>query len=256
MNKPNFRNIIGSIGWIFLSLLVAVILWEAIVLYADSDLVPSIIGHPSGFFGAFVDSETYIHLSASILLVAKGFLLSVAVALPTAFFVHRFAIFRRIAIPIHEFIRYIPVPAFVPLCAVIFGIGDLTKVVLVFIGTYFQIVFMFLGDIERQPDQFIDCARSLGLNRFQLVFRVLLPSALPDMLTTVRIGFAWAWSYLLVAEVVNSSQGIGYLVLQTKRVLDMERLIGLLIVIGVFGLLVDFGLKYLRRRLCPWQKNN
>jgi len=237
-------------------MILVIAIWDGVAHITNSPLMPTARNIGKVLPKVIINKDTYLHLIASIILVLKGFGLSIIIALPTSILCFRLKIYSRIVLPSHEFIRYIPVPAFVPLCAVLFGIGDLTKVILIFIGTYFQLVFIFISDFLTTPKEFEESARTLGLKGLKLIYKITIPASLSNLLNTVRITFAWAWSYLLVAEVVNATRGIGYLVIQSYRVLNMERLVVLLIVIGIFGILTDNILKFARITICPWLKND
>lgn len=244
-----------SLKYTVISFLIILIIWEITALVIRSPLFPSVINVIRAFFKVSIDVSLYTHLFASIVLVCKGFLLSVTLALPTALICYRNPMISKIILPSHEFIRYIPVPAFVPLCAALFGVGDLTKIVLIFIGTYFQQLFIFISDLNTPKKELEESARTLGISGLKMIYKVTLPASLPFLLNTIRITFAWAWSYLLVAEVINARRGIGYLVLQSYRVLNMQRLVALLIVIGLFGVVVDTILRHFRKIMCPWLNN-
>lgn len=255
-NNGNSQStiVIRSIFWIFLSLVLTTILWEILAYVLNSPLLPTARKVGQVLLKVLIDPSVYAHLWASFFLVLQGYVLSVLIALPTSLLCFRMKIFSQIVLPTHEFIRYIPVPAFVPLCVALFGVDDTTKIALIFIGTYFQLVFLFIADLLSIPREFEESAYTLGLKGLKLINTITLRASMADILNTSRIAFAWAWSYLLVAEVVNARRGIGYLVLQSYRVLNMERLIALLIVIGIFGILTDNLFKLGRRYICPWLK--
>lgn len=234
------------------SIALVVILWDLTARFQDNPLLPAPRSVLTTLIYTVADLGVYLHLLASIKIVGIGYLLSLILALPAALLCSRIKPIANILLPSHEFIRYIPVPAFVPLAAAFFGIGDLTKVSLIFVGTYFQLIFLFIGDLSAIPHEIEESARTLGLKHFRLLYKITIPAALYNLLNTARITFAWAWSYLLVAEVVNARRGIGYLVLQAYRVLNMERLIALLVLIGLFGIVVDSLFRLLTRVSCPW----
>jgi NitT/TauT family transport system permease protein len=235
-----------------LSIVVGVLIYEVIRLTAGTPLLPA-----SGAVGrALIEvaraRDTYMHLGASVRRVLEGYLLSVFLALPLSVAIVRSKVVRTLFQGQHEFIRYIPVPAFAPLCLALFGVGDLTKVSLLFIGTYFQLLFLFIADFRGVPEEILQTAQTMGLRRWGLVMRVALPESAPRILDSMRVAFGWAWSYLLVAEVINARKGIGYMVMQSYRVLKMDQLLALLIVIGVFGLVTDALFRWIERQACPW----
>lgn len=250
-SKSNLNKYFNLLVFI-LSFFCLVVLWNKIADFYNPILFPKVQDILISLKEVSLSLDTYINLFASFKLVMKGFLLSLLIAFPTAIFCYKYKLFSKIVLPYHEFIRYIPVPALVPLCAAIFGVEDLTKVMLVFIGTYFQLIFLFIADFEITPKGFSESAKTLGLNRLELITKISVRASLPNLLDSMRITFAWAWSYLLVAEVINSTKGIGYLVLQSYRTLNMPRLISYLIIIGLFGILMDFIFKKIRIKFCPY----
>ena len=245
--KEKVKNIV-----IFLvSVVCLVFIWDFIAKFNNPILFPTSGSVFYEFKNAIFAINTYSHLLTSFVLVLKAFLFSILLALPTALLCFKYKLFSRIVLPYHEFIRYIPVPALVPFCTAIFGVEDITKIALVFIGTYFQMLFLFIANFKNIPKGFFDSAKTLGINGIHLTTKITLRAGASDLLDSIRITFAWSWSYLLVAEVVNSDRGIGYLVLQSYRVLNMPRLISYLIIIGIFGIIMDSFLKFIRLKFCP-----
>ena len=248
------RTTIKNVVIFLLSFICVVFLWNFIAKFNKPELFPTSKGIVKEFINVILSVNTYVNLLASFGLVLRAFLFSVLIALPTALLCFKYKLFSKIILPYHEFIRYIPVPALVPFCTAILGVGDMTKIALVFIGTYFQMLFLFITDFENIPKGFFDSARTLGIKGVDLTTKIILRAGASNLLDSIRITFAWSWSYLLVAEVVNSDRGIGYLVLQSYRVLNMPRLISYLIIIGIFGIIMDSFLKFIRLKSCPYIK--
>ena len=254
MKKNTIKNAIKNIIIFLLSLGCFVVLWDRIAGFYDPKLFPKSGRILTDLINVVLLPNTYSHLWASFGLVLQAFLLSILIALPTALLCFNYRLFSKIILPYHEFIRYIPVPALVPFCAAILGVGDSTKIVLVFIGTYFQMLFLFISNLESITKGFFDTAKTLGIKGIDLTRKITLRAAAPDLLDSIRVTFAWSWSYLLVAEVVNSNKGIGYAVMQSYRALNMPRLISYILIIGIFGIIMDWLLKTVRSKLCPYIK--
>jgi len=158
--------------------------------------------------------------------------------------------------PFVGFVRYIPVPALIPLIMVIAGIGEEAKILLIFIGTYFQMVLM-VADVTRQvPKDLLKAASTLGASRAQLLFRVLIPATMPGMLDVCRTMIGWAWTYLVVAEVVATDSGIGYSIMKAQRFMRTDEIWVGILVLGVLGLATDMLFKILQPRLLPWAELN
>jgi NitT/TauT family transport system permease protein len=188
----------------------------------------------------------------SIQRVSLGFLASLALALPLGLMAGTFKPAEALLEPAMDFIRYMPAVAFVPLLLLWCGVGEASKVAIIFAGTFFQMVLMFADDVRKVPMAQIEAAQTMGATRRDIVYKVIFPSAAPALLTTGRITLGWAWTYLVVAEIVASNSGLGYAVLKAQRFLQTDKIFAGLIVIGVIGLLQDQLLRALHRVLFPY----
>lgn len=191
-------------------------------------------------------------LSISVQRVSLGFCASLAVALPLGLLAGTFKPAEAFLEPAMDFIRYMPAVAFVPLMMLWCGVGELSKVSIIFLGTFFQMVLMFADDVRKAPMQQIEAAQTMGGTRREILYKVIFPSAAPALLTTCRITLGWAWTYLVVAEIVASNSGLGYAVLKAQRFLQTDKIFAGLIVIGFLGLIQDQLLRALHYLLFPY----
>ncbi len=188
----------------------------------------------------------------SLFRVTAGFLLSAVMAVPLGLLIGSYRPVRAFCEPLLEFARYLPAVAFVPLVLLWVGIGESSKVMVIWIGTFFQMVIMLSEDVGRVPVQQVEAARTMGATGREIILRVLLRSAMPAMFDTLRITLGWAWTYLVVAEMVAANSGLGYAILKAQRFLQTDRIFVGIILIGSIGLGIDQGLRLLHRRLFPW----
>lgn len=158
----------------------------------------------------------------------------------------------RLLEPIFGFTRYLPVAALVPLCILWFGIDDQQKIAVITLGVVFQLVLLFAFDTASVPKELIEGGRTFGLTRFQIVRRIVLPWSLPSMWDDMRISAGWAWSYLVLAELVAGNRGVGYFVIQSQRYLDTDRVFAGILFIGILGLLTDLLFRFTGSRLFRW----
>jgi NitT/TauT family transport system permease protein len=136
--------------------------------------------------------------------------------------------------PLNNFIRYLPVPSLVPLLMLLFGTGDLEKFIVIFIGTFFQVTLLIRDDIHNLDKGYIEAAMVMGLkNDYQLLTRVVVPARLPYILDDLKVGLGWAWSYLLVAEIVAAQKGIGFKIMQANRFLQTSKIVSFIFIIGL-----------------------
>jgi NitT/TauT family transport system permease protein len=154
--------------------------------------------------------------------------------------------------PMTNFVRYLPVSALIPLLILWVGIDITEKIAVIFIGTFFQQLIM-IADVSRSvPQDMLDVSYTLGTTPRSVVWRVLIPAALPGVMDTLRVTLGWAWTYLVVAELVAADQGLGYFILNSMRGLFTDQIFLGIMVIGLLGLTTDQIFKLLRSWLLPW----
>ena len=188
----------------------------------------------------------------SVFRVTAGFLLSAVMAVPLSLLIGSYRPVRAFFEPLLEFSRYLPAVAFVPLVLLWVGIGEASKILVIWIGTFFQMVIMLSEDVGRAPAQQVEAARTMGATGPEIIVGVLLRSAMPAMFDTLRITLGWAWTYLVVAELVAANSGLGYAILKAQRFLQTDRIFVGIILIGLIGLGIDQALRFVHRRLFPW----
>lgn len=191
-------------------------------------------------------------IGISTLRVLGGWALSALVALPRGLLIGSFRTLQALLEPLTDFIRYMPAVAFVPLVMVWIGIDEGAKVAVIFIGTFFQMVLMVAEDIRRVPQAQVEAAQTMGASRREVVEQVLVPSAKPALLDTLRVTMGWAWTYLVVAELVAASSGLGFAILKAQRFLQTDKIFAGIVLIGLIGLVIDQGLRGAHRRAFPY----
>ena len=223
---------------------------------------PLILPTPSRMLSAAVemyrDGNLMADIKISLYRIGMGFLLSALFAIPLGLLMGVYKVVEAAHEPFVSFIRYVPVPALIPLVMVIAGIDEPAKILLIFIGTYFQMVLM-VADVTRQvPKDLLNAARTLGAKRLRLIFNVLLPATLPGLMDTCRIMLGWAWTYLVIAEVVATSSGLGFSIMRAQRFSRSDEIFVGIVLLGLLGLGTDLVFKIVQHRLLHWaevQKN-
>lgn len=198
--------------------------------------------------------EPWLHesLGHSIRIIFWGFGLAALIGVPLGLMCGTFAFFSRLVEPFTDFIRYMPAPAFGALAVAVLGIADAPKVAIIFIGTYFQMVLVIANTTRQFDPSLIEAAQTLGAGRGQLLGRVIVPGILPNLYNDLRILLGWAWTYLIVAELIGATSGISYFIQQQGKYRNYDRVFAGIIVIGIIGLVTDQILAYLARHLFPW----
>lgn len=191
-------------------------------------------------------------IGISVYRVTAAFALAALLAIPLGVLAGSYTPIQAALQPLMEFSRYLPAVAFVPLILLWVGIDEGSKITIIWIGTFFQMVLMITDDVRRVPQTQLDAGLTLGARRGELISRVMLKSALPDILTTLRVTMGWAWTYLVVAELVAANSGLGYSILKAQRFMQTETIFAGILLIGVLGLGMDQLFRVLHRMLFPW----
>lgn len=203
----------------------------------------------------FDDATLGQHLFASLSRIAIAFLLAVLTAIPAGLLIATNRIVRGALDPLIEFYRPIPPLAYLPLMVIWFGIGELSKVLLIYLTIFAPLTIATASGASRVAKTRLQAAASLGATPFKLVRFVVLPSALPDILTGVRIALGAGWSTLVAAELIAATRGLGFMVYSASRFLVTDVVLAGILVIGAIALILEIGLRRLQRRLTPWQTN-
>jgi NitT/TauT family transport system permease protein len=198
------------------------------------------------------DDELLADVGISCFRVIAGWGLSALVALPLGLLIGTFRVVQALLEPLTDFIRYMPAVAFIPLVMLWIGIDEGAKVAIIFIGTFFQMVLMVAEDVRRVPMAQIEVAQTLGASRLEVIEQVIIPSAKPALLDTLRITMGWAWTYLVVAELVAANSGLGYAIVKAQRFLQTDKIFAGILLIGVIGLAMDQAFRLIHRLAFPY----
>ncbi len=187
--------------------------------------------------------------SISLYRMSVGFALSTIVALPIGVLIGSYRSWEAAIEPFVDFIRYMPVVAFVPLTILWTGTGDAQKFLIIWIGTFFQQVLLIMDNVKAVPTDFINLGRTLQMPETRILGRIVLPSAMPAIWDSLRISLGWAWTWLVVAELVAATSGLGYRITTAQRFFQTDTIFAYLLLLGVLGLATDQAMKFAGRRL-------
>ena len=184
--------------------------------------------------------------------VLGGFLLAAVLALPLGVMMGAYKPIEAFFEPFVSFARYLPASAFIPLLILWAGIGEAQKLAVIFIGSFFQLVLMIAVVVGNTRRDLVEAAYTLGASDASLVKRVLIPGAAPEIAEILRMVLGWAWTYVIVAELIGASSGIGHMITDSQALLATDQIIFGIIVIGLIGLISDLFFKVANRKLFPW----
>ncbi len=184
--------------------------------------------------------------------VIGGFVIAAVLALPLGVAMGAYKPIEAFFEPFVSFARYLPASAFIPLLILWAGIGEAQKLALIFIGSFFQLVLMIAVTVGNTRRDLVEAAYTLGCSDASLVRRVLIPGAAPEIAEILRMVLGWAWTYVIVAELIGASSGIGHMITDSQSLLATDQIIFGIIVIGLIGLASDLFFKWVNRKAFPW----
>lgn len=243
------RLLLGALGWIAF-----LILWQAT---SQMELAPDrLYPGPTAVFTSlvelFIEQGFFADVVSSVTRIVISFAIAVLIALPTGLLMGSFARVDAVLNPLLGAWRYLPAPAFIPLLLMWLGTGDTQKITLLLMGVVFFLVIM-LADVTRQtPKVLIETARTLGGGRRIILWTVLFRHSLPGYVDTCRQMLAVSWTYLVIAEIVAATDGIGAMMMRAKRFVHVDDIMAGIVTIGALGLLFDCLFRLIYRRCFPY----
>lgn len=237
-----------------ISLAVPLLLW-AIVSYGKL-VPPMFLPTPTAVVQSGIEMFTNNDLMTDVLVscgrVLAGFLAAAIVGVPMGIAMGTFYSMNSLFAPFVGTVRYMPVTAFVPLIVIWVGLGEESKILIVTLGIVLYNAIMIADAVKFIPSEMINVAYTLGATRRDVLFKVIVPATFPSVLDTLRVNISGAWNYLVIAELVAAQSGLGFRIIQAQRFLQTEKVFFCILLIGLIGLTIDYGFKWLSAVLTPW----
>ncbi|EIV6852212.1 taurine ABC transporter permease TauC [Klebsiella aerogenes] len=206
------------------------------------------IAGPQGF----MDATLWQHLAASLTRIAIALVLAAIVGVPVGIAMGLSPTVRGMLDPLIELYRPVPPLAWLPLVIIWFGIGETPKILLIYLAIFAPVVMSTLAGVKSAQQVRVRAAQSLGASRAQVLWLVILPGALPEILTGLRIGLGVGWSTLVAAELIAATRGLGFMVQSAGEFLATDVVLAGIAVIAIIAFVLELGLRALQRRLTPW----
>lgn len=212
------------------------------------EFLPTPLAVAEAFFRLFTERDFANDIFISVGRVWFAFALSVAMAIPLGLLMSTYRAVGSILEPFIDFVRYLPVPALVPLLVIWFGVGEASKIAVLWMGTFFQLILLVADDTKRVPTEYVESGQTLGASNGQIMRDIIIPAALPNMFDNLRITLGWCWTYLIVAEIVAANSGIGHVIWSLRRFVKTPEVMAGIIAIGIIGLLTDQAFRFAHKR--------
>ena len=254
--RPDMLRIGGQIRTVpFLAIAAAVfagllLLWVLATRYEW--VKPLFLPSPGKVWDRLVDlaqgGQLWDDVRVSVYRIGVGFALATVMAIPIGVLIGAYRFWEAAIEPLVDFVRYMPVVAFVPLTILWAGTGDGQKFLIIWIGTFFQQVLLIMDNTKRVPLDLVDIGRTLGMRDRSILSRIVLRGAAPGIWDSMRISLGWAWTWLVLAELVAATSGLGYRITTAQRFFQTDTIVGYILVLGLLGLVTDQVMKAIGRR--------
>ena len=233
------------------SCLVVLAIWQGA---ASSGLMspiflPSPIAVFSTLWSMTLKGQILGNAAISLWRILAAFALSAVMAIPIGMLMASYKPVNAALEPIIDFVRYLPTPALVPLSIIWFGVGEETKIFLLWLGTFFQLVLLVVDDMNRVPQEYVETATTLGASQRAILTDIAWPAMLPSLVDNLRITLGWCWTYLIIAEIVAADSGLGFVIWTARRYMQTDQVMAGVMTIGLIGLASDQALRFLHRKL-------
>ena len=256
--KTGFSKFVASIPngvWIIISLAAALLLWVVIshtekggvVFATPPEVVESLISKVQ-------DGTLLTHIGHSLFRVIVGFSLGFVASIPVAFLMGWYAPFRHVVEPWIQFIRNIPPLAYVFLIIAALGVGQVSKVTVIFIAAFLVMVITIYQGVKGVDTTLIKAARVLGAKQSDIFFKITIPASTPFILVAARLGLSTSMTTLMASEIVGGDKGIGMMIQQANGYYQMDVVLMGIILLGIIGIIFEKIVKFLERRFTGWQE--
>ncbi len=247
--KSTYVVIIAAIAFAIILLL-----WSAFTLTGAVD--PFFLPPPTDVvktaISLFTQGDFIKDIGITVFRVMAGFIIAAVVALPLGLMIGTYAPMSAFLEYVVSFVRYLPASAFIPLFILWIGIDEPEKIAVIILGSFPQLILMIATNVRNVPMSMIEVSYTLGTSKADVLWKVILPKALPDIMDTFRTVLGWAWTYVIVAELVGASSGIGFMIIQSQRMMNTANIFVGILSIGFIGMIIDVLFKLCHKKFFFW----
>lgn len=238
------RILLGLAAWILF-----ITIWQLATTlgWAPPALLPSPFKVMQTLYTLFAEREFIVDVGQSLRRILISFGIATAIALPLGILMGAFSVVESFANALVSPFRYLPAPSFIPLLLMWMGTGDEQKIALLVLGVIWFLVTLFMDNTKAVEKSLIETSQTLGANRRRVLWRVIFPAALPFYVDSARQMLAVSWTYLVIAEIVAATDGIGAMMMRAKRFVRVDEIMAGILIIGILGLLFDLLMRWIHR---------
>jgi NitT/TauT family transport system permease protein len=243
-----------SLLLVIMSLLAPLTIWTIVssLQLVPPTFLPTPLAVMSAGITLFAENNLWGDVLASCARVLAGFLLAAVIGVPVGLAIGTFYSMDSLFSPLVGTVRYMPVTGFVPLIIIWVGLDEPSKILIISLGVVLYNVIMVADAVKFIPNEMINVAYTMGAGRWDVLWKVIVPATFPSVLDTLRVNISGAWNFVVIAELLAAQNGLGFKIIQSQRSFQTDKVIFCIMLIGVIGLVIDYGLKWLSRILTPW----
>lgn len=247
-NKQVFNGLIGFVLFLFI--------W--ILLTSTGLIKPFFLPSPLSIVNAtiklFLEFNLFSDILISVYRIIISFLLVVIVTVPLGVLIGANRRLESFFLPLSTFLRYIPPSAFIPISIIWFGVGEVEKLFILFISGAPYMFFLTFDSVRNTKKELIEAGYTLGASKKQIYSKIIFPSSLPSIWDAMRLIISTLWTFIIVAEIIAATSGLGHVIIQSQRFLQTANVISIIIIIGILGLITDYLFKLSYKKFFPWME--
>jgi NitT/TauT family transport system permease protein len=244
------------LSWLLvaLSLALPLTVWTIVssLQLVPATFLPTPLAVLSAGLTMFAENDLGGDVLASCGRVLAGFLLAAIVGVPVGLAIGTFYSMDSLFSPIVGTVRYMPITGFVPLIIIWVGLGEPSKILIISLAVVLYNIIMIADAVKFIPNEMINVAYTMGANRWEVLWKVIIPATFPSVLDTLRVNISGAWNFVVIAELLAAQNGLGFKIIQAQRFLQTDKVLFCIVLIGAIGLVIDYGLKWISQKLTPW----
>lgn len=258
MNSGRRINRAEYISLAVLGFVTVIVCWSVITYtgLVQPFFLPTPINVLSSIISLFKDGSLTSDIAASVYRILLSFLLSLTVSLPLGILLAISRKFEALTEPLIAFVRYIPPSAFIPLAIIWFGIGEMEKIIILFFGVAPYLTLLIADIVINTRQELVEAGLTLGASRWEIITKVVLPNSMPGIWDSFRLMIGAAWTFVIIAEIVGASSGLGHLMIESQRFLRTDNIFAVIVVIGLLGLATDYFFKITYKLFFPWTEKS
>jgi len=242
-------GIAGFVAWL--------VSWQLIHIITPDErqkFVPGAVEVILEIYALLADGEFGGHVMKSLYRIYVSFAAACIIAVPIGLLMGTSSTAKALLNPTIGAFRYLPAASFVPLLLIYFGPTDMSKLALLFLGCIFFLIALILDDILAVPKELIESSQTMGASHWHILMKIVLPAAAPRILDSMRNMIAVSWTYLVIAEIVAATDGIGAVMMRASRFLHVETIMAGILTIGILGVITDLIFRLAGRLLFPYNR--